>query len=443
MKLIINYIFIFYILYNKMSKKTSEDNIKKFLENEKENFKKSYITKEQLDLLLKLYFDDKVIFGLGRDRIFKYLDVNYPDIKISRRQVNRFLQSLLIVQLFNPKKEPKEVGQTIKDGPFNRFEMDLLDISNMASEGYKYMFNMIDVFSKFVISKPLKTKDEKAVLEAFKSMMGILYKDYKDYPDEILSDNGAEFKNSSMNEYCRKNKIKQIFTIAENASHAKLVERWNGYIRRQIARYDKQFDNPQWTQYYQKLIYNYNNTISRITQKTPFDIIGGKTNNKVVKSNIEKAILPKNTNQSITKLKVDDVVRLQQMTGEYEKPTNNITWSNELYKVYKVKEAEGNGQTTYIIRKYPDGEIIRQYYYYDDLKKVNPDTIKNIKSPIKYIVLKIEKYKKVKKNGIISELLFIKWKGYSKKDNTWEPLEVMKVEVPKMVEQFMLKNKIK
>lgn len=430
---------------NNKIKKPDENNIKKFLENEKEKFKKSYIEKEQLDLLLKLYFDDKVIFGLGRDRIFKYLEVNYPDIKISRRQVNRFLQSLQIVQLFNPTKETKEVGRTIMNKPFDRFEMDLLDMSNMTSEGYNYMFNMIDVFSKYVISRPLKNKDEKTVLEAFKSMMGELYKKFKNYPDQILSDNGSEFKNSKIKKYCKRIKVKQLFTVAENSSHAKLVERWNGYIRRQIARYDNQFDNPEWSKYYQQLLYNYNNTISRITKKTPINIMNGLVYNPQVKNNIEKAILPKNSNQDIKTYEINDIVRLKQLTEEYEKPTNNITWSRELYKIVKIinPKDKGNLQPKYIIKQYPDGNIISQYYYYNDIKKVNPDTIQNINQPEKYIIQKIVDYKKVKNKGGSKEYLLIKWKGYDKKFNTWEPLQVIQLDAPKLVKQFMLKNKIK
>ena len=119
------------------------------------------MTKEQLEFLIKQYFDTKNIFGLVRDRIFQYLRKEYPEIDISRRQVNRFLQSLEVVQLFNPSKGTKDIAKTVMEAPFKRFEIDLIDMQNMESQGYKYIINMIDSFSKYVISRPIKDKEEK------------------------------------------------------------------------------------------------------------------------------------------------------------------------------------------------------------------------------------------------------------------------------------------
>ena len=54
------------------------------------------------------------------------------------------------------------------EAPFKRFEIDLVDMQNMKSEGYQYIINMIDAFSKNVISRPIKDKEEKTVLKVFK-----------------------------------------------------------------------------------------------------------------------------------------------------------------------------------------------------------------------------------------------------------------------------------
>jgi len=47
---------------------------------------------------------------------------------------------------------------------------DLVDMQEWASEnkGYKYMLNIIDVFSKYAWSFPIKDKRGKTVLDAFK-----------------------------------------------------------------------------------------------------------------------------------------------------------------------------------------------------------------------------------------------------------------------------------
>lgn len=47
------------------------------------------INDKQKRLLNKLYYVKKMMFG--RDKIFKYLQENYPEYKISRRQVANWL----------------------------------------------------------------------------------------------------------------------------------------------------------------------------------------------------------------------------------------------------------------------------------------------------------------------------------------------------------------
>ena len=316
------------------SNKPNKTEINKFLEKEKEEYGEYAMTKEQLEFLIKQYFDTKNIFGLGRDRIFQYLRKEYPDIDISRRQVNRFLQSLEVVQLFNPSKGTKDIAKTVMEAPFKRFEIDLVDMQNMKSEGYQYIINMIDAVSKYVISRPIKDKDEKTVLKVFKNMIEELEDKFNKKPSSLLSDNGSEFINKGFSKYCKSQDIKQIFTKKSKSSHAKLVERFNGYLRRQIAKYDNQFDNPEWSKYYQKLIDNYNKTISRITKKAPINIMNGETEN--VKENIEKAIIPKN--DKLTPYNKGDYVRLKtEMGSTFEKATNNISWSREVYE--RAKEA--------------------------------------------------------------------------------------------------------
>ena len=132
-------------LKTQASKPTKTD-IDNFLEIEQKEQGNYAITKEQLEFLLKQYFETKDIFGLGRDRIFQYLRQKNPEMNISRRQVNRFLQSLEVVQLFNPTKGTKDIAKTITEAPFKRFELDLVDFQNMESQGYKYVINFIDTF---------------------------------------------------------------------------------------------------------------------------------------------------------------------------------------------------------------------------------------------------------------------------------------------------------
>ena len=49
------------------------------------------LTKDQLDLIHKLYYKDG--FTFGRDKLYAYITSNYPTYKISINQVLDFLKS--------------------------------------------------------------------------------------------------------------------------------------------------------------------------------------------------------------------------------------------------------------------------------------------------------------------------------------------------------------
>jgi len=70
---------------------------------------------------------------------------------------------------------------------------DLMDKSNLSSKnkGYKYLLNVIDLFTKYVYSIPLKYKSQHAVAEAFEKLF------ISNKPDKIWTDQGTEFINKT------------------------------------------------------------------------------------------------------------------------------------------------------------------------------------------------------------------------------------------------------
>ena len=415
-----------------------------FLEKEEATFKRHPITKSQLLFLMKMFFDTKETFGMGRDRMFNYIVANHPEQNISRRKINRFLQSLEITQLFNPIKATKDIAVSISNAPLNRMEMDLLDLSNMESEGKKFVFVLVDTFSKYVVAVALEDKEEQTVLKAVRTALKELKDKYGKAPKSILSDNGSEFVNKKFKAYMKTQGITQIFTKAEReVSHAKQVENFNGYIRRQIAKYDNQFDNPLWTQYLQLLIDNYNKSPSRITKKTPVAIMEGQTEG--VKDNIKKNVLPKNNKRGEGVVyKRGTVVRLKQEMGStFEKPSNNIRWSRELYRVDKIfkPKADSTLQPKYRIRTYDDDSRIDGFFYQNDLREVSPDMIKEIDQEPKFVVQSLLDIKFFRENGVSQGKVLVKWIGY--KDATWEHYGVIKEDVPKMLKNLEAKLKRK
>ena len=60
------------------------------------------LSKEQLEILNKVFYKDLMMFG--RDKLFNFLRSEYPDKEISRRQVAEWLSQQEINQLYAPSK---------------------------------------------------------------------------------------------------------------------------------------------------------------------------------------------------------------------------------------------------------------------------------------------------------------------------------------------------
>ena len=87
------------------------------------------------------------------------------------------------------------------------------------------MLNVIDVFTKFAWSIPLKDKKGETVTEAFKNIV----KNSKRIPKHIWVDQGKEFYNKNMDEWLKENNIIRYSTYGEHKSA--VVERVNRTLK--------------------------------------------------------------------------------------------------------------------------------------------------------------------------------------------------------------------
>ena len=71
---------------------------------------------------------------------------------------------------------------------------DLVDMQQLKSynHGFRYIINVIDVFSKFVLSVPIKDKTGKTITNAYK----FIVKTSKRKPKKLWVDNRSEFYNN-------------------------------------------------------------------------------------------------------------------------------------------------------------------------------------------------------------------------------------------------------
>ena len=112
------------------------------------------------------------------------------------------------------------------------WEMDLADLNSLSkyNDKYKYILNVIDIFSRYAWSVPLKDKTGTSITTALKS----LFKNRK--PITIQSDKGTEFVNSSVQQYL----ICQGVSFHTNHNpdvKGAIIERFNRTLKTRMHKY--------------------------------------------------------------------------------------------------------------------------------------------------------------------------------------------------------------
>ena len=298
---------------------------------------------------------------------------------------------LCIKKLHKYKTKP-----VIVSGPNDQFQSDIVDLKKFANHnnGYKYILNIIDVFSKYGYSIPMKTKTSFETAQAFEK---ILTK--SNTPKKLQVDRDKAYLGSPFKNMLKKHNIKMFHTNTH--LKASVVERQNRTLLEKIFKMFTAKNTKTWFNALKTIVKTYNNTVHRTTKFKPREIDYSNAEN--VWLNINQPIQSKEP-----KFKKGDIVRISRNKKTFEKGylTN---FSEELFKIKKQKNGRPN---TYILEDL-NNEIIEGQFYEPELVKYN---YKGQKEP--FIIDSILKEKGNK--------YFVKWRGYNNNFNSCIPKSYIK-----------------
>lgn len=277
--------------------------------------------------------------------------------------------------------------KVIANGINDIWAVDLVDMQEWAenNDGYKYMLNIIDVFSRYAWSIPLKTKTAKEVLKAFESI--------KEKPKRIWSDDGKEFINKEMNAFYKKHGIVRYSTYSE--SKASVVERFNRTLKTNMWKRFTEKQTRRWIDMLEELMKEYNNKYHTGIGMTPLKATEKKREEKLFEKQYGEYLKEKGDEG---KLKVGDSVRISRVKGTFEKGYLP-NWSIE---IFRIREKLYTNPVTYILQDYK-GERIKGSFYEEELQKTEmTDT---------FLIEKVIRRRKGK--------ALVKWLGYGEDANSW------------------------
>ncbi|GJU21805.1 putative ribonuclease H-like domain-containing protein [Tanacetum coccineum] len=168
-------------------------------------------------------------------------------------------------------------GNLVRGLPLNIFENDHSCIACQKGKQHKASF-VTDDFSRFSWVFFLATKDETSgILKTFITEI----ENQLDYKVKVIrSDNGTEFKNSVMNQFCEMKGIKREFSVARTPQQNGVVERRNRTLI-EAARtmlVDSKLPTTFWAEAVNTACYVLNRVlVIKPHNKTPYELIRGRT----------------------------------------------------------------------------------------------------------------------------------------------------------------------
>ena len=204
------------------------------------------------------------------------------------------------------------------------WSLDILDLKDYGPEnnrGYRYVLVVIDNFSKFGWTIPLKNKNAQKK-DSFENIII----NSKRKPNLIESDRGKEFYNNIFQDFLNKNNIK---LYSRNSSYgAVFAERFNRTIRDLLKRPVFEKGDGNWIDVLPSITKQYNNRIHSSTKLTPIQASLKKNEGYVYKNLLDKRKKIK------PKYEIDDLVRTADLKKTFSK-SDTTNWS---YKLYKIRE---------------------------------------------------------------------------------------------------------
>ena len=181
-----------------------------------------------------------------------------------------------------PPKKNYPTNKTMIKSIDNTWSSDLLDMNDYGiknNKGYRYILVVVDNFSKFGWTIPLKNKYAESIKDAFSQII----KTSRRKPNLLETDDVKEYVNKTFNEFLNNHNIKRY--SRNTALGAVFAERFNRTLRNLLKKPVFLAGNADWISELPSVIKQYNNTIHSSTKMTP-NQASKKSNEKEVYSNL-------------------------------------------------------------------------------------------------------------------------------------------------------------
>ena len=308
--------------------------------------------------MINKLFQTKIKLGQALPRKSKTEAIEKLNLPPTKTKDEKNIQ--LANELHKSFKRPKQLRKVYFKSKDNIWNADLITMP--PQNNYKYILTVMDGFTRYAWTVPLKDKKGETIVNGFIEIMN----KSKRKPNKLWVDQGKEFYNQHMYKLFKfkdedvlkkdengkyKNHLYSVFNYGKNP----VIERFNRTLTNKLWKQFTVQGNQKWLHILQKITAKYNNTIHKTINTSPS--LASK-NPSLVK--IQKETL----NNKKPKFKVNDRVRIFKYKDKFEKGYKGY-WTKEIFKIIKINQTN---PITYTIQDL-NNKNIQGSFYTEELQK--------------------------------------------------------------------------
>ena len=341
------------------------------------------------EILSEIYSTPELSAG-SRDVLYNLVKEKY--LGISRSMVMQFLKTRTSWQLHQPLRMYKRRTRSLlMKRPMIFWEADLIDLSKFSkvNNGFHWVLNVIDVFSKKVWSVPMKKKTGVESRKAFEKVF-----DKAGVPKILQTDNGGEFTAEEAEEVFEIYHIRHILSESHSPQQNGAVERVNKTLKSSLWRYFSLHDTKNWVNIYPSIVEAYNQRVHSSTGSRPDDLHSSR-DPEVLDAALDKMIgkakrIRGTVKTSGQKIQRGDFVRVSVFTNSQERKNAVFrkgflpNWSSEIWEVSSVSRPKHNTEPIFTVK------------YRGQIKRLTRDRLQKISSETKSLYDERKELKDIK-----------------------------------------------
>jgi len=271
-----------------------------------------------------------------------------------------------------------------------------------ANAGYYMMLVVIDVFTKFVWVRKVRSAGAVHIVPAMRDIFTTME---PHLPKYVQTDRGAEFINQSFAALCREKGVKHYYATSDRK--AAVVERSNLTLQRLLYKMMEAKNDNEWIKLIDPMLKLYHNSRHRTIKMTPIEAEQPR-NQALLRETYEAQWRRQDSRKKAPKFKVGDTVRISASNLQKFRRGYHAPQSVQYFLVHEV--LDNFYIPRYKLREHNKREPMAENFWEDEMVRYNPPPDKAWR--IEYI-----DREQIKNEGTSREMIKVKFVGFP--DEEW------------------------